>query len=135
MGYVASISVPFELEVAGGPAVFGFPAIDGVLSVASIPADPGIPILVGGFTYWTVRTRLSSYRTMAIGLLFFAAIGLSEYRILDWRIQETIVLSYIGSRPQSIGLSDIGLRINHWLPTSDYYCLSKLYYSNNVGNG
>jgi hypothetical protein len=27
----------------------------------------------------------------------------------DWRIRETIGLSDIGSRPQSIGLSDIGL--------------------------
>jgi hypothetical protein len=113
MGNVASISVPFVQAVAGGSAVFGFPAVDGVLAVASIPADPGIPILTGGFTYWTVHTlrhitRLSDYGTVAIGLLFFADIGLSEYRILDWRIQETIGLSDIGSRSQSIGLSDIG---------------------------
>jgi hypothetical protein len=58
---------------------------------------------------------------MAIGLLFFSAIGLSEYRISDWQFQETIGLSDIGSRPQSIGLSDIGLRKNHRLPTSDNY--------------
>jgi hypothetical protein len=50
---------------------------------------------------------------MAIGLLFFSAIELSEYRISYWRIQETIGLSDIGSRPQSIGISDIGLRKNY----------------------
>jgi hypothetical protein len=45
---VASVSeVPFELAVAGGPAV------DGVLAVASIPADPGVPISAGGCTSWT----------------------------------------------------------------------------------
>ncbi len=37
--------------------------------------------------------------------LFFSAIGLSECQILAWRIKETIGLSDIGSRPQSIGLS------------------------------
>ncbi len=66
-------------------------------------------------------TRLSNYRTMAIGLLFFAAVGLSECWISDWRIQETIRLSDIGFRPQSIGLTDIRLRENHRLPTSAKY--------------
>ncbi len=47
--------VPFKLAVAGGPAVIGFPAVDGVLAAASIPADPGAPILAGGFTYWIVQ--------------------------------------------------------------------------------
>jgi hypothetical protein len=88
-----------ELAVAGGPAVVGFPAVDGVLAVASVPANRGVPFLGGGFTHWTVLryiTRLSDfgYRTF----IFFAAIGLSEYRISDWRIQETT-----GSRSQSIG--------------------------------
>ncbi len=27
----------------------GFPAVDGVLAVASFLADPGVPILAGGF--------------------------------------------------------------------------------------
>jgi hypothetical protein len=49
----------------------------------------------------------------------FSAIELSEYRISYWRIQETIGLSDIGSRPQSIRLSDIGLIKNYRLPTSD----------------
>ncbi len=53
---VASISaVPFKLVVAGGPVVIGFPAVDGVLVVACISADPGDPFLAGGFTYWTVQ--------------------------------------------------------------------------------
>jgi hypothetical protein len=34
---------------AGGPAVTNFPAVDGVLAVASFPADPGVPILAGDF--------------------------------------------------------------------------------------
>jgi hypothetical protein len=37
------------LADAGGPAVTNFPAVDGVLAVASFPADPGVPILAGGF--------------------------------------------------------------------------------------
>jgi hypothetical protein len=78
-------------------------------------------MLAGGFTYWIVerRTTLSDYRTMAIVMQFFSATELSEYRISYWRIQETIGLPDIGSRPQSIGLSDIGLRKNYRLPTSD----------------
>jgi hypothetical protein len=68
--------------------------------------------------YCTVQ-RLSNYRNMDIGLLFFSAIGLSEYRISDWRILETIGLSDIGSRPQSIGLSNIGFKKTYRLPTSD----------------
>jgi hypothetical protein len=40
---------PFEHAAAGGPAVTGFPAVDGVLAVASFPADPGVPIFAGGF--------------------------------------------------------------------------------------
>ncbi len=61
-------------------AVIGFPAVDGVLAVANIPADPGIPILAGGFTYWTrLDTRLSNYRTMAIKLLW-------NYQNIEYRI-------------------------------------------------
>ncbi len=43
----AFTQVPFEFElaVAGGPVVIGFPVFDGVLAVASIPADPGVPFL------------------------------------------------------------------------------------------
>jgi hypothetical protein len=60
--------------------------------------------------------RLSYYRTKAIGLLFFSAIGLLEYRISDWRILETIGLSDIVARPKSVGLSDIGLTQNIGCP-------------------
>ncbi len=61
----------FEHAVTGGPAVADFPAVpaaDGVLAVASTPADPGVPILAGGFTYWIVEWDILRYRTMAIGL-------------------------------------------------------------------
>ncbi len=39
-GVVGVSAVPFEHAVAGGPAVTGFPAVDSVLVVASVPADP-----------------------------------------------------------------------------------------------
>jgi hypothetical protein len=38
-----------------GPAVTGFPAFEGVLAVVSVPADPGVPILAGVFTYWILE--------------------------------------------------------------------------------
>jgi hypothetical protein len=57
------------------PAVTGFPAVDDVLAVAIGLSDYG---------YWTV---------------IFSAIELSEYLISYWRIQGTIRLSDIGSRP------------------------------------
>jgi hypothetical protein len=50
-------------------------------------------------------------------LVTFSAIELSDYQILDWQIRETIGLSNIGSRPQSIGLSDIEFTKNNGLPT------------------
>ncbi len=36
-------------------AVTGFPAAEDVLAVAGAPADPGAPILAGGYTYWIVE--------------------------------------------------------------------------------
>jgi hypothetical protein len=45
-GVVGFSSVPFEHAVAGGPPVTGFPAVD---AVASVLANPGVPILAGGF--------------------------------------------------------------------------------------
>jgi hypothetical protein len=51
------------------------------------------------------RPPVSDYRTMAIGLYFFL---LSDNRISDRRILETIGLFDIRSRSQSIRLSDIG---------------------------
>jgi hypothetical protein len=56
--------------------------LSGILAVVSIPAQPGVPILAVGFTFWTVECDiLQDYRTMAIGFLFFSAIGLSEYLV------------------------------------------------------
>jgi hypothetical protein len=37
------------VAVADGPAASGFPAVDGVLAVASFSVDPGVPIFSGGF--------------------------------------------------------------------------------------
>jgi hypothetical protein len=37
-GFVGVSAAPFENAVAGGPAVTGFPAVDGVLEVSSVPA-------------------------------------------------------------------------------------------------
>jgi hypothetical protein len=48
-------AIPYNHPVSGGPTVTGFSDADGILVVASVPADPGIPILAGGFTYWTVQ--------------------------------------------------------------------------------
>jgi hypothetical protein len=36
-------------------AVTGFPAVEGVLAVASVPADPVVPILAGGFKNWILE--------------------------------------------------------------------------------
>ncbi len=98
--------------IAGSPAVwFSCPAVDGVLALASFPADPGVPILAGGFKEWedyTIGLSEYSYRTV-----IFSAIELAEYWISYWRIQETIGLSNIRSRPHSIGISDVGLRKNY----------------------
>jgi hypothetical protein len=74
-------------------------------------------ILVSLFWAWWLyildcrmrRITLSDYRTMA-------AIELPEYLKSYWRIQDTIGLSDVGSRPQSIGLSDTGLRKNICYP-------------------
>jgi hypothetical protein len=35
-----------------GLPVAGLSAFDGVLAVASVPADPDVPNLASGFTYW-----------------------------------------------------------------------------------
>jgi hypothetical protein len=54
-GIVGVSAVPFKHAVSAVPAVTGFPAVDGILAVASVPFDPGVPILAGGFTYWIVE--------------------------------------------------------------------------------
>ncbi len=63
-GVVRVSAVPFELAVAGGHAVTGFTVVDGNLAVASVPADPGVPILAGGFTYWIVKWYVMHYTTI-----------------------------------------------------------------------
>ncbi len=45
----------FWHAIAGDLAVTGFPAVEGVLAVAIVPADPAVPILAGGFTYWILE--------------------------------------------------------------------------------
>jgi hypothetical protein len=73
-----------------------------LLLLASL-MHPAVPIFTSRLTYWTVQCDiLQDYRT--IGLL------LSDCNFF--------LLSDIGSRPQSIGLSDIGLRKNQRLHTS-----------------
>jgi hypothetical protein len=48
-------TVPLEYAVAWGPAVTDFLAVDSILAVTSVPNDPGVPILAGGFTYWILE--------------------------------------------------------------------------------
>jgi hypothetical protein len=68
------------------------------------------------------RITQSDYQTIGLWQsVFFSAIKLLEYQISYWPIQETIGLWDIRSRPQSIGLSNIGLRKNYWLPTSELW--------------
>ncbi len=66
--------------VAGGPA-------------ASVPADPGVHILAGGFTYWIVFMRLRYY----------------TIRQSDYGYRTVIFFCY-----QTIGLSDQGLNLSDY---------------------
>ena len=72
----------FEHAVAGGPAVTDIPAVDGVLTVASVPADPGVTILANDFTY---RTLQCTTRHIRLSDYYFFLV--SEYRISDVRFQ------------------------------------------------
>ncbi len=49
-----------------GFPVAGLSAVDGILAVASVPADPCVPILAGGFTYWIFRWYVLYYRTIGL---------------------------------------------------------------------
>ncbi len=95
-GVVGVSTVPFEHAVASGPAVTGFPAVEGV-AVAFVPADLLCCDPIG---LWLSNC------------IFFS----SNYRNIKYRIGKFKKLLDIGSRPQSIGLSDIGLRKNYRLP-------------------
>ncbi len=73
---------------------------------------------VGGFTYWTVQwDKLLNYQTIGLWLRGYFIL-LSKYRNIEFRIGECKKLSDIGSRPQFIGLSNIGLGKNYQLPPS-----------------
>ncbi len=130
--------VPDVLTVAGRPAFDGFLGVVGVamlllsslllltfllllaflLLMTSLLLLASLPILaslrycrvVAGLyctiLRHTVHKRLSDYRTMAIGLSFFL---LLDYRNSEFRTGGFETIGYIGSRPQSIRLSDIGL--------------------------
>jgi hypothetical protein len=82
--------VPDVLTLTGVSIIAGVPGVVGVLAVASIRVDPGSPILARFIAYcYVLREGLSDYRTTAI-VSYFLAIGLSEYRILQWQILETV---------------------------------------------
>jgi hypothetical protein len=51
LGVVGVSAAASEHAITGGSAVIGFPDVAGVLALGSIPADPGVPILAGVFTY------------------------------------------------------------------------------------
>jgi hypothetical protein len=105
--FPAFVGVP---GVVGFPVVAFIPNADGVFAVAIA----SLPILAT--LYYCSWYLYVLYYTMR----HIEAIKLSDYLISDWRIRETIGLSDIGSRPQSIRLSDIGLTKNYRLPTSHY---------------
>ncbi len=82
--------VPDVLTCAGLPDIAGIPGVVSLPSLHfsylvllilllllasllfdSVPADPGVPILSGTFTYCTVELDILGYWTMAIILLFF----------------------------------------------------------------
>ncbi len=99
-GIVCFSAVPFKHAVAGGPAVTGFPAVEGVLAVANVPADPGVPILAVGFTYWIVEWDILNYRAIrlwlsdcnffcyrTIGISYNVLVNSRNYRTIGYRIK------------------------------------------------
>jgi hypothetical protein len=70
---------------AGITAVACVTAAAFIPAIVAFPADPGVPILVGVFTYCTMRhIRLSDYRVIELQL--------TNYKnIEDWRIRETSI--------------------------------------------
>jgi hypothetical protein len=83
-GVVGVYSVPFAHDVAGSPAVSGFPAVEGVLALASIPAGPGVSILAGGFTYWIVEWDVLHYHTIGQWLSDCNFILLLNYQNIEY---------------------------------------------------
>ncbi len=99
--------------VAGGPVVTVFPAVDGVLAVASVPAYPVVPILAGGFTYWIVGWDVLHHWTIGLWLsdcnffLLYRTIGISNIILSNSRHYRTI-----GYRINASIYRTIGYRIN-----------------------
>ncbi len=96
----------FEHAVAGGPAVTSFPAVGGVLAVASVPADPGVHILADGFTYWIVEWDVLLYRTIGLWLSDCNIFPLSNYWNIEYRIGEFKELLDYRISDQGLNLSD-----------------------------
>ncbi len=71
-------------------AIDDCPAVDNVLAVASVPADPGVMILAG-FTYWIVECDILHIGLWLSDCYFFL---LSNYRNIEYRISEFKILSY-----------------------------------------
>ncbi len=113
-GVARVCEVHFELAIAGGPAVICFPAVDGILTVASIPADPRVPILAGGFTYWTVQWDiLLDYRTIGQWLSDCYFLLLSDHRNIKYRIGEFKKLSDYRISDLGLNLSDYRISVAH----------------------
>jgi hypothetical protein len=144
---VASIStaagvplVPDVLTVAGFPAFIGVPGVVGfpifafipaiadVSAIVAVPAvdgvfevDPGVPMLLQLISLLTVLYNKTyiGHRTIRLRLSDCHFFLLSNYQTIEYQTGEFEKLSDIGSRPQSIGLSDIGHIKNYRSPTSD----------------
>jgi hypothetical protein len=76
------------------------------LAVGSVPADPGVPILAGGFTYWIVEWDVLYYRTIGLWLSDCNFFLLSNYRNMEYRISEFTKLSDYRITDQGLNLSD-----------------------------
>jgi hypothetical protein len=89
------IAVPFEHAVAASPAVTVYPAVDSILAVASAPADPGVPILAGGITYWIVGETyhtigLWDYGYQTVIFFYYRTIRISNIILANSRNYRTI---------------------------------------------
>jgi hypothetical protein len=87
-------------------AVAGGPAVECVLAVASVPADPVVDILAGGFTYWIVERDLLHYRTIGLWLSDCNFFLQSNYRNIEYRIGQFKKLSDYRISVQGLNLSD-----------------------------
>jgi hypothetical protein len=90
----------------------------GVLAVASVPADPGVPILAGDFAYF--RMRHINYQTIGLWLSDCNFFLLPNYRNFAYCTGEFMKLSDYRISDQGLNLSDcrISDSKNYRLPTS-----------------